>query len=408
MVNRVHHKLFFAVLLALYLIGSKQICYAQQLTTGKWRGVLDYINADLPFEFLVETIDDNYYRVTLINGEGRIEINNAHFEGDSLIIPMFVFSEEIYAFVSNNKMSGYYIYPDDNYRIAFTAQYGKKRFDSKAKNSTRDFSGEWKLTVGGEESAWFTGLGLFVQNGNHIEGTIMTKTGDLRHMEGIVAGRKVYFSGFDGAHAFYFEGSAQKDGSFSGSTYFDPGEGTNWVAVRDPEFLLQDPFEINTVEPGRFKIDFESLATENSATNIENKSLEDKVVILQIIGTWCPNSMDETEYLVEWYLKNKIRGVEIISITFDGPGDNQNKIDKYRELMGVDYPIISGGEISKSNAANHIPFLEKINAFPTMIIVDKRGYARYIHGYFNGPATGKYYKEFDEKFNELINGLLEE
>jgi hypothetical protein len=52
--------------------------------------------------------------------------------------------------------------------------------------------------------------------------------------------------------------------------------------------------------------------------------------------------------------------------------------------------------------------LNKFMAFPTTIIIDKKGEVRKIHTGFSGPGTGKYYTEFAEEFDKLITDLLAE
>jgi hypothetical protein len=61
------------------------------------------------------------------------------------------------------------------------------------------------------------------------------------------------------------------------------------------------------------------------------------------------------------------------------------------------------GEVVKS-----LPMLNKFMAFPTTIIIDKKGEVRKIHTGFSGPGTGKYYTEFTEEFDKLITDLLAE
>jgi hypothetical protein len=47
-------------------------------------------------------------------------------------------------------------------------------------------------------------------------------------------------------------------------------------------------------------------------------------------------------------------------------------------------------------------------AFPTTIFIDKKGQVRHIHTGFSGPGTGKYYDQYVEEFNRLIDKLVSE
>ena len=74
----------------------------------------------------------------------------------------------------------------------------------------------------------------------------------------------------------------------------------------------------------------------------------------------------------------------------------------------IEYDLILGGRLSKTGAATPFPFMNRIEAFPTLVILDKQGYVRYVHSYFNGPATGEYYRSFDQRFNEIVDLLVAE
>lgn len=55
-----------------------------------------------------------------------------------------------------------------------------------------------------------------------------------------------------------------------------------------------------------------------------------------------------------------------------------------------------------------LPQLDKIDAFPTTIFIDKKGLVRKIHSGYDGPATGKHYDAFRKEFEELVTSLLNE
>lgn len=52
--------------------------------------------------------------------------------------------------------------------------------------------------------------------------------------------------------------------------------------------------------------------------------------------------------------------------------------------------------------------LNHVMAFPTTIILDKKGNVRKIHTGFSGPGTGKYFDQYKIEFEKLINDLRSE
>ncbi len=62
----------------------------------------------------------------------------------------------------------------------------------------------------------------------------------------------------------------------------------------------------------------------------------------QLIGSWCPNCMDETAFLSEYDNKNKQRGVEIIGLAYENINDwdrSLRSLRKFQQRYNVQYPI---------------------------------------------------------------------
>lgn len=76
--------------------------------------------------------------------------------------------------------------------------------------------------------------------------------------------------------------------------------------------------------------------------------------------------------------------------------------------MNVPYDFVIAGTSSTKSASESLPMLNKVISFPTSIIIDKKGKVRRIHTGFSGPATGIYYEEFVDDFNQFMSSLLNE
>ena len=141
------------------------------------------------------------------------------------------------------------------------------------------------------------------------------------------------------------------------------------------------------------------------------KIYNEKVVLIQLFGTWCPNSYDQTNYLVDWYSQNQQTDVEILAVSYEVKYSKEyglKRIEDYKQVMNIPYEVVLGGRVSKEQAAMAFPFIKRLEAFPTLIILDKKGYARYVNSYFLGPATGDYYDSFKVRLDNIVQELLEE
>jgi thiol-disulfide isomerase/thioredoxin len=145
--------------------------------------------------------------------------------------------------------------------------------------------------------------------------------------------------------------------------------------------------------------------------SLDQPRFRDKVVILQVLGSWCPNCMDETRFLAEWYDRNSARGVEIIGLAFEKKDDFEYasaRIARMKSKMEVGYPILIAGSTSKASVQRALPMIDRLKSYPTTFYLDKQRRIRKIHTGFSGPGTGSYYEEFIDDFNQFVNKLLEE
>ncbi|RYG00604.1 MAG: TlpA family protein disulfide reductase [Chitinophagaceae bacterium] len=262
----------------------------------------------------------------------------------------------------------------------------------------------FKPANGKEEKA----VGLFTQTGNKLQGTFLRVTGDSRFLEGVIDGNKFELSSFIGSSPSYYKGSFDNDGNITGEIVGVRGNSA-FTGVPDESAELPDPYKLTYLKEGYSTLDFTFPDIDGKPVSLKDEKFKNKVVIVTIGGTWCPNCMDETMFLAPWYKDNKQKGVEIISLQYerkDDPVFVKNALTKYRTKFGVEYTQLFAGIADKQAVASSLPALNTFLSFPTMILIDKQGKVTKIHTGFSGPATGKYYTEFVKEFNADMAQLL--
>ena len=174
---------------------------------------------------------------------------------------------------------------------------------------------------------------------------------------------------------------------------------------------LPDANSLTYLKEGYDQIDFSFPDLDGKMTSLKDEKYKDKIVILQIFGTWCPNCMDETRFLSDWYHKNQAQGVEIIGLAYEIKPEFEYARDRVltmKEKLDVPYDFLIAGTSSTKSASESLPMLNKVMSFPTSIIIDRKGKVRRIHTGFSGPATGVYYEEFVDDFNQFMQELINE
>ena len=147
--------------------------------------------------------------------------------------------------------------------------------------------------------------------------------------------------------------------------------------------------------------------------SLSDDQFKDKVVLVQLMGSYCPNCLDETKFYSKYYEENKDRGLEIVALAFENAKTEDKAIKgitRMKERVGLNYKILLAqiGTNDKGKAQEKMPMLNKVVSYPTTIYLDRTGKVRKIHTGFNGPATGEKYKNFEAEFEAFLNTLLSE
>jgi hypothetical protein len=144
---------------------------------------------------------------------------------------------------------------------------------------------------------------------------------------------------------------------------------------------------------------------------MDDASFRNKVSVVQIMGTWCPNCLDESVFLNDYFQKNRASGVEMIAIDYERTTDSVkvwNNIKRIRERLGITYPIVFGGISNRDSASATLPMIDKIFAYPTTIFVDRKGFVRKIHTGLSGPAAPEEFEHYQQEFDVFVRNLLAE
>ncbi|WP_461075816.1 peroxiredoxin family protein [Spirosoma flavus] len=387
---------------------------------GTYRAVLKTPGGPLPFGLDIQpkSGDAKTYSVFALNGQERLPMDDATIQGDSLRIPMTLFESELVAKIDGNTLRGVYRrqrVAQSAQTLPFEAQFGQTyRFTPDEKPATANLTGKWATNFGSKTGLVdsVNAVGVFEQKGNKLFGTFLTPTGDYRYLEGNVVGDSLFLSCFDGSHVYLFKARYNPafrnmtGGLWAGISGYEP-----WAARLDPNAELPDPAKLTYLKPGKNTLNVSFPEPNGKAVSLTDPRFKGKVTIVQILGTWCPNCMDETNFLSPWYKKNKERGVEVLGLAFERSADmavSGPKIERMKQRFKLDYPVVLAGTNDKAQASKALPDLNAVVAFPTTIFIDKKGQVRHIHTGFSGPGTGKYYDQYVDEFNRLIDKLLAE
>ncbi|MDB5131482.1 MAG: resA 3 [Mucilaginibacter sp.] len=405
-------------LIALFLFPFITSLSAQsKLQTGTWRGVLKTSSGnELPFNFDV-TGTPGHQQLAIINGAERFKVTDVKTKSDSVFIHMPLFNSEFRLKFTGTGLAGKWIkhLGDKDAVMNFTAEPNMAwRFFKAAPAPKFNVSGRWSAVFGEGTPGKEKLVGEFKQTGSKLTGTFLSISGDYRFLEGTIVGDQLYLSCFDGGHAFLFTAKIVNTNTIIDGKYYSGLSGLDkWTAVKDANAKLPDAYSLTALKPGYKKVDFTFRDINGQQVSLFDSRFKNKVVIVQILGSWCPNCMDETNYFVSrYYKKYHPKGVEIIGLAYERTtnfAQSQKTLRQLKSHFNVPYPLlITGYTPAKGDPQKSLPMLADFKGFPSTIIIDKKGEVRKIHTGFSGPGTGIYYTQFIDEFERLTDDLLAE
>ena len=401
------------ILLLTFFVFRGQVLKAQ---TTRYRATIKIETGILPFGVELQKKADNTYETYILNASEKFQTDDAFVSGDSLRIPISLFDAEIVAKMTNKNLIG--IFRKNKGRksfvqVPFKATLGYNyRFVPTQKTANRmNLQGKWAVNfINTTTQKKSFAVGIFEQKGNVVTGTFLTTTGDYRYMDGNRVGDSLFLSTFDGSHTFLLKAKikgVKMTGKFSDSVLGFK----NIEATKDDKAQLPDVKKITYLKEGYDKLNFTFPNEKGDKISLSDDVFKGKVTVVQILGSWCPNCMDESNYLAPFYKKNKDKGLEIVGLAYEKNLDLEffkTKMLLIRKRFGIEYPLLQAGLNNSDSATESLPMLNKVIGFPTTLIIDKKGKIRETHTGFSGPGTGKYYTEWVADFERLIDKLLSE
>ena len=381
--------------------------YSSSNIDGNWRGSLKLNDSiEVPFHFSIHG-----QTFMLINQTDKLSSTEIQYSNDSVFIQLPVFDTELRFKINDKLLNGTFINHTKKILtvIPCTAEQDVSyRFFDKPERASVNFTGRYDVHFQNEDAEGENAVGIFNQDGNYITGTFLTTTGDYRFLEGDVSGDQFFLSTFDGSHVFYFYAKMVGDSLINGQFFSSLTWHDEWTGRKNHQAALPDAESFITYkqEPLHFSFPDEN----GNMISIDDLRFQNRPVILQLMGSWCPNCMDESRFLASWYLSKKNK-IEILALDFERITDTArvNKtIRRLKKQLGINYTVVFAGSADKKEAAKLIPQLNRIFAFPTLIILNKNKQIVATHSGFSGPATGEEYEKFIRWFEKMVAQLLAE
>ena len=392
-------------MIGLILVSSCNSEVSDRLLKGDYVGKLEVENNKyLPFNFSV-TNDSTL----VVQNSSEIVGFSIDYLKDSIFIRSKVFEGYIKGILEDNKINGVFVIESLDRSVPFTSYNSNKRFNIDFENNEKLTLNRWRFTFNPNMDNASISLGIFNPTGqNEISATFRTSTGDYGFMHGGYKDSKIVLSTFNGSRAYLLEAELNNNNdSIKGVMYSGNHSKTIIEGVLDNVFELSNEYSLTSLQSKNQKFEFSFENTAGKLISIDDDIFDGKSMVIQLMGSWCSNCLDESKFYVDYMNKNKLIDIEFVALAFEYAKTKDgalNSILKLKNQIGIDYPILLAqyGSSDKGKALEKFPMLNNIISYPTTIFLDKNKDVIKIHTGFNGPATGEKYIEFINEFDNTI------
>jgi thiol-disulfide isomerase/thioredoxin len=132
-----------------------------------------------------------------------------------------------------------------------------------------------------------------------------------------------------------------------------------------------------------------------------------KVVVVDVMGSWCPNCHDEAPFLQTLYEKYRKAGLEVVALDFEQSPDQVADPRRLRAFVGrygLTYAVLLAGETKDVHAL--LPQAVGLNAWPTTFFIGRDGHVKATHTGFTSPGSGPRDVETRREVERTVQTLL--
>lgn len=406
------------VLFSLIIVGIFCSCNRKPiLQPGSWLGIIRIDTADpsqdIPFNMALSLSTDGQRVMEVTNAGETILITEVDLFKDSLYLKFPIFQSEIACRFTKDSLIGSY-YPKGRAAgvayLFFALRGVTDRFPAFQDPPAFNVTGRWRImeNPGTPDSTLL--VGEFQQDSNRVTGTVLAPSGDYRYLEGKISGNKFMVSAVDGAHSLVFTADISPDGMMQGRFVGGPKWKSVWTAVKDSTVTLPKGEELIWLKRGASRLTFTFPNVNGEPVSLDDTLFKGKVVIVEAMGTWCPNCMDESLFFNELYGKYQDQGLEIIALCFEDPTfeTSQPKMQRFINQTGSRYHFLYAGPRGRESIRSVLYVADGMLAYPTTLFIDRKGEIRRIETGFSGPGTGIHYDLLTGEITRYVNNLLTE
>jgi peroxiredoxin len=376
--------------------------------TGMWAATTQIGDAPLPFKLELRqkgsSVSGHFFDGERANTPSDI----GHADGDHIHLEFKSYAASFDADVKDGALKGEFkvsghVFPITAVRASGAAQA----------SPAPDIGGEWIIPYASPkgEKAWR----LIVQENpatGKTAATILRIDGDTGTLSGAYSQGRFQLAHFAGERPAVLSLTPDADGGLSLSLT-DTSGSKSLKAIRADKakaigLAPDDPTSHTTVKNPDESLRFSFPNLSGQVVANTDARFKGKVVLVNVLGSWCPNCHDEAPFLQGLYARLHAKGLEIVGLDFEQPDQlaDPKRLRAFVERYGVTYDVLIAGQPKEVN--DKLPQAVGLNAWPTTFIIGRDGKVRGAHVGFTSPGSGARDVETRAEIEKAVEALLAE
>jgi thiol-disulfide isomerase/thioredoxin len=375
---------------------------------ASWSGTMELPGGQvLPFRMELD-LSGSKPSGYFINGEEKTSIPEISKNGDILVFTFSEYGAEMRGAWDGRRWSGNYIRhrSDGTKSLQFSAspQIGASREPSPI---VAPPTGNYQVSFQGEDKPDDSTVAKLWSEGGTLYGTFIAPDGDY----GLLTGSGLQLNRFTGWQAIAI--TLEPKGGAWGGKYsaasldkprrfvLKPRADSDVEAPADKRTAMKDP---------NSGFSFSGVSLTGETVRNTDDRFRNKALIIDIMGTWCHNCLDEAPVLQQLQEQYRKDGLEIVGLSFeisDDPALARKNLQLYKNRFGLTTTLLFCGSLDDANIEKQIHSqLDNFFAYPTTIFIDSKHRVHSIHSGFKGPGTGGEFPKQIEEFQQLTKQLM--
>jgi thiol-disulfide isomerase/thioredoxin len=385
-------------------------CQKQEkpLQEGLWQGYFQRADSiEIPFRLQVTYPDakSEMASIALYTEDETLPAQLVEITADSVFATLAYFDTELrFKLESSTRISGFWV---DNSREGMTLPF--YAVAGVVESPVSELSGKFAVTFRPGAPNAYPAVALIEQDDAGLKATFRTPSGDYRFLRGYLKDGQLVLHRFDGQVIYLLTADVKGDSLINGKHYSGPTYLAEWQGILDSNAQMSDPYE-RTKVINSTPVELKVLNIDGDTILLDKAVFQDKITLLTIMGTWCPNCLDESRFIDQYLKENPGFPIQVFGLCFERPSSwdhVQRILRKYTAALKLPFPLYYVGPPDADFANAVFPMLDGIKAWPTMVVLDRQGQISKVHTGFDGPAAGEAYLEHIKAFDQLMRALAE-